>query len=270
VKFLTLPEVDCSIPWRETGNPDDEDELSDEVDESNVQLDITRTESLFSTNKVDSSINVRQSCQYTDRDGVCCTISDGYFAWVVNEKNEKIPILNNINIWIPKEKLTLIVGSVGSGKSSLLSAIIGEMVKISGHISWSETNSFIGYVGESPWLINSSLQENITFGYPFDRKRYDKVIKACALQADIDILPNGDFTEIGERGINLSGGQKERIALARAIYSPANTLVLDDTLSALDPIVGSHVFEHAIKVNISILFDICLKKKEKKIFIQNP
>ena len=110
-------------------------------------------------------------------------------------------------------------------------------------------NHFVGYVGQNPWLINTTLQDNITFGYPFIKKRYDKVIKACALQTDINILPNGDMTEIGERGINLSGGQKDRIALARAIYSPANTLILDDTLSALDPIVGNHVFEWAIKVS---------------------
>ncbi len=262
-KFLALPEVDCSIPWRKS---DPNEELSFEVDKndkSDIPLIIDRNE-CNASDETDSRISLNMNNKFKDieyknqlkniEDDMCCTIKDGSFAWILNDNKEGIPILKDINISIPKEKLTLIVGPIGCGKSSLLSAMIGEMVRIRGHINWSQNNSFIGYVADSPWLINMSLQDNITFGFPFDSKRYYKVIKACALQPDIDILPSGDATEIGERGINLSGGQKQRIALARAIYSSANTIVLDDTLSALDPIVGAHVFRKAIKVFIIKIF----------------
>lgn len=257
--FLSVPEVDPNIPWRtrvSTLRTRNRVLINDEFyvkNDTKSSFDGNESQLLINnTNNIDIKTKTHQKLRKISSHSKpwsedCVEIRDGTFAWNLDEDP---PVLYDINITIPKDKLTLIVGSVGSGKTSLLAAIMGEMIKMKGTVSWSQNNTFIGYVGQNPWLINTTLQDNITFGNPFIKKRYDKVIKACALQTDINILPKGDMTEIGERGINLSGGQKDRIALARAIYSPANTLILDDTLSALDPIVGNHVFEFAIKVRI--------------------
>ncbi|ODN02369.1 ATP-binding cassette sub-family C member 8 [Orchesella cincta] len=153
--------------------------------------------------------------------------------------------LSEISIQIPKEKLTVVVGATGSGKSSLISAILGEMRKSNGEITWGKGTS-IAYAAQKPWMLNASVRDNILFGKPFKPGRYKKVIQACALQPDIDILPENDLTEIGQKGINLSGGQKQRIATARTLYSNANVVILDDPLSALDVEVAHHVLDAGI------------------------
>ncbi|XP_074096275.1 sulfonylurea receptor [Cotesia typhae] len=147
---------------------------------------------------------------------------------------------------IPREKLTLIVGKTGSGKTSLISAMLGEIPQLRGQISWSR-DTHLAYVPQRPWLLNTSLRENIVFGSMYSRTRYRNVLKACALQPDVEILPGKDMTQIGEKGINLSGGQKQRIAIARAIYSDADTVIFDDPLSALDQQVGQHIFDQVIQ-----------------------
>lgn len=129
------------------------------------------------------------------------------------------------------------------GKSSLISAFLGEMDKISGRVN---TVGKIAYVSQQAWIQNCTLQDNILFGKPMDRKAYEQVISACALRQDIDMLPGGDQTEIGEKGINLSGGQKQRVSLARAVYNNADVYLLDDPLSAVDSHVGKHIFEQVI------------------------
>ena len=156
-------------------------------------------------------------------------ISNGNFSWI----NKEI-ILKNIDLEVKKKSLTAVVGSVGSGKSSLISALLGEMEKHSGTVNVDGT---IAYVSQIPWIQNATLMDNILFGKPFDKEFYDKVVYACALSSDLSMLPAGDQTEIGEKGINLSGGQKQRVALARAVYSEADIYILDDPLSAVD----SHV-----------------------------
>ncbi|XP_034942129.1 ATP-binding cassette sub-family C member Sur-like [Chelonus insularis] len=147
---------------------------------------------------------------------------------------------------IPRGKLTLIVGKTGSGKTSLISAMLSEVLKLQGKIEWAK-DSQVAYVSQKPWLLNTTLRENIIFGSTYNRIRYRCVLKACALQPDIDILPGKDMTRIGEKGINLSGGQKQRIAIARAVYSDADTVILDDPLSALDQAVGQQIFDQAIQ-----------------------
>ncbi|CAG9537242.1 unnamed protein product [Cercopithifilaria johnstoni] len=147
---------------------------------------------------------------------------------------------------LPKKSLIAVVGRVGSGKSSLLSAILGEMEKIKGYIG---VSGQMGTVSQQPWIQNSTLRNNIIFGKQFDREFYDKIMEACALIDDLAILPNGDATEIGEKGINLSGGQKARVALARAIYQNCDIYLLDDPLSAVDSHVGKHIFEKVIGHN---------------------
>ncbi|KAF9181719.1 hypothetical protein BGZ50_005356 [Haplosporangium sp. Z 11] len=151
--------------------------------------------------------------------------------------------LRNINLEIPRGQLVAIVGAVGSGKSSLLNALVGEMRKTSGTMEYGDT---IGYCPQSAWIQNATLKDNILFGLPLDEDRYKQVIKDCALERDIQILPDGDQTEIGERGINLSGGQKQRVNIARAVYFNANVVLLDDPLSAVDAHVGKYLFKNCI------------------------
>lgn len=144
---------------------------------------------------------------------------------------------------VEKNSLVAIVGTVGSGKSTIISACLGETDKISGRVN---TVGKIAYVSQQAWIQNATLQDNILFGKPMDRKRYNQVISACSLKPDIEMLPAGDQTEIGEKGINLSGGQKQRISLARAVYCDADIYFLDDPLSAVDSHVGRHIFEQVI------------------------
>lgn len=139
--------------------------------------------------------------------------------------------------------MNAIVGSVGAGKSSLVSAFLGEMDKISGRVN---TVGKIAYVSQQAWIQNATLQDNILFGKELNKSLYKKIIEACALKPDFDMLPAGDQTEIGEKGINLSGGQKQRVSLARAVYANADIYFLDDPLSAVDSHVGKHIFEKVI------------------------
>jgi len=167
--------------------------------------------------------------------------------------------LKNIACSIERGSLVAIVGSVGSGKSSFLSAVLGEMEAVDGGKVYMPPKDgeepkagLVSYCSQSPWVVNDTLRGNILFGRPYVEERYDEVVAACALLDDLAVLPAGDKTEIGERGINLSGGQKARIALARAMYSEETQLMLlDDPLSAVDAHVGEHLFKHAITGKIS-------------------
>eukprot|EP01155_Anaeramoeba_flamelloides_P023514 Anaeramoba_flamelloidesa807701_5206.p1 GENE.a807701_5206~~a807701_5206.p1 ORF type:complete len:948 (-),score=243.47 a807701_5206:15-2858(-) len=138
----------------------------------------------------------------------------------------------------------MIVGPVGSGKSSLLYAILGELPRKEGSISVKGT---IAYCPQEAWIQNATLKENIVFFKEFDDNRYKKVISCCALDPDFKILPGGDQTEIGEKGVNLSGGQKARVSLARSVYADKEIVLLDDPLSAVDAHVGRHIFDKCIK-----------------------
>jgi len=149
-----------------------------------------------------------------------------------------------MNTQIDAGSLVMIVGTVGSGKSSFLNALLGEMMLMSGHF---DMNGEVSYVSQETWIRNSTVQENILFETEFDPVRYRTVLEASQLALDLGALPNGDQTEIGERGINLSGGQKARIAIARAVYRPNyDILMLDDPLSAVDPHVAHAIFEQCI------------------------
>lgn len=163
-------------------------------------------------------------------------IKNGTFSW-----DGTVEVLKTINIAVKKASLTAVVGPVGSGKTSLISAFLGEMEKLSGSVN---IDGRIAYVPQQAWIQNATLQDNILFGKPLNKKLYEKVIESCALAADLEILPGGDQTEIGEKGINLSGGQKQRISLARAVYSNAEIYIFDDPLSAVDAHVGKHIFNH--------------------------
>ncbi|CAG7836472.1 unnamed protein product, partial [Allacma fusca] len=154
------------------------------------------------------------------------TVEDGSFAW-----EPETTVLKNVNLNVHDGELLAVVGTVGSGKSSLLASMLGELEKKNGKVN---TRGTIAYVPQQAWIQNVTLRDNILFGGPFEPAKYDRVIDACALKPDLEILPGGDQTEIGEKGINLSGGQKQRVSLARATYNNSDLYLFDDPLSAVD------------------------------------
>lgn len=166
-------------------------------------------------------------------------IDKASFTWEEVEK----PILKNINATVSSGALVAIVGQVGSGKSSFLSSLLGDLQKVEGKV---QLNGKVAYAQQQAWIQNLTLRDNILFSSEYSSEKYNRVIDACALSQDIDILPAGDMTEIGEKGINLSGGQKQRVSLARAVYANADVYFLDDPLSAVDTHVGKHLFDHVI------------------------
>lgn len=167
------------------------------------------------------------------------SITDGVFSWSRAES----PTLRRLNVCIPEGSLVAVVGHVGSGKSSLLSAVLGEMDKLEGTVA---VKGSVAYVPQQAWIQNSTLKNNIIFGQERREAWYQGVVEACALQPDLEILPAGDETEIGEKGVNLSGGQKQRVSLARAVYCDRAIYLLDDPLSAVDAHVGKHIFDQVI------------------------
>ncbi|KAF9142606.1 hypothetical protein BGX30_002585 [Mortierella sp. GBA39] len=151
--------------------------------------------------------------------------------------------LTNINLRVPDGHLTAFVGRIGQGKSSLMSAIMGEMYKLHGSVT---VYGDLAYVPQQAWIINATVRDNIIFGKAFDQDLYERVIYASGLKPDFEMLSAGDQTEIGERGINLSGGQKQRVSLARAAYQDADIYILDDPLSAVDAHVDQHLWQNLL------------------------
>ncbi|XP_061393041.1 probable multidrug resistance-associated protein lethal(2)03659 [Musca vetustissima] len=152
--------------------------------------------------------------------------------------------LNDINLRIEPGTLVAIIGPVGSGKSSLIQSILGELKPAAGTI---KVNGTLSYASQEPWLFTGTVRKNILFGQPMDRSRYRAVVKKCALEKDFKLLPYGDKTIVGERGASLSGGQKARISLARAVYCRTSIYLLDDPLSAVDTHVGRHLFDKCMR-----------------------
>ncbi|XP_075686275.1 multidrug resistance-associated protein 1-like isoform X2 [Rhinoderma darwinii] len=169
----------------------------------------------------------------------CIDMRNATFSWSKNDP----PSLKEINLTIPDGSLIAVVGQVGCGKSSLLSALLGEMEKKDGIVA---VKGGIAYVPQQAWIQNASLKDNILFGRERKEPQYKSVLEACALLPDLEILPSADRTEIGEKGVNLSGGQKQRVSLARAVYCNADVYLLDDPLSAVDAHVGKHIFDKVI------------------------
>ncbi|KAJ7459489.1 multidrug resistance-associated ABC transporter [Mycena galericulata] len=151
--------------------------------------------------------------------------------------------LRNLKLRVPRGAFVAIVGRVGSGKSSILQALISEMRKTAGTVTFGGS---IAYVPQSAWIRNASLRQNVVFGQEDDEEKFRQVIRACNLEHDLEVLPHGEDTEIGERGINLSGGQKARVSLARAAYSKSDVVLLDDPLSAVDSYVGKAILDECI------------------------
>uniref|UniRef100_A0A6B0VFE5 Putative abc transporter c family member n=1 Tax=Ixodes ricinus TaxID=34613 RepID=A0A6B0VFE5_IXORI len=172
-------------------------------------------------------------------EGAAVTLSHATFSW----SKEVPPVLKDVNLNVKAGSLVAVVGSVGSGKSSLLSAVLGALEKVSGSV---DVQGRIAYVAQQSWIQNATLKENIIFTNSVDEDRYRKVVEACALIPDLDMLPGGDNTQVGDKGFNLSGGQKLRISLARAVFHDADVYLLDDPFSAVDIHVASHLFDHVV------------------------
>uniref|UniRef100_A0ACD5UVY2 Uncharacterized protein n=1 Tax=Avena sativa TaxID=4498 RepID=A0ACD5UVY2_AVESA len=172
------------------------------------------------------------------------SIKNGNFSW---ELQAERPTLSNVNLDVPVGSLVAIVGSTGEGKTSLISAMLGEIAPVSGSDTSVAVRGSVAYVPQVSWIFNATVRDNILFGSPFQPPRYERAIDVTSLRHDLDLLPGGDLTEIGERGVNISGGQKQRVSMARAVYSDSDVYIFDDPLSALDAHVGRQVFDKCIK-----------------------
>ncbi|XP_072838914.2 multidrug resistance-associated protein 1 [Pogona vitticeps] len=202
-----------------------------------ASVSLKRLRVFLSHEELDLDSIVRGSIK--DSDGNSVVVKNATFSWSRSDP----PSLHNITFAVPQRRLIAIVGQVGCGKSSLLSALLGEMEKREGFVS---IQGSVAYVPQQAWIQNATLEQNILFGMEMKGSQYKRVLEACALLPDLEIFPSGDQTEIGEKGVNLSGGQKQRVSLARAVYCNADVYLLDDPLSAVDAHVGKHIFEKVI------------------------
>ena len=172
--------------------------------------------------------------------------NNSYNGSVENEKD--ILLLKNISLNIDRGELIGIFGEVGSGKTLLLNAILNNMDILNKHTKGNiKIYGRISYISQNPWILNDTIKNNILFFNEYDEERYKQVIKICELEQDIKIINGGDYAEIGEKGVNLSGGQKARIAIARALYANADIYLFDDPLSAVDAYVGLKLFKNVIQ-----------------------
>ncbi|KAK6161163.1 hypothetical protein DH2020_004544 [Rehmannia glutinosa] len=194
---------------------------------SQAIISLGRLDSYLISHELGDNIVERdESCDGT----IAVEVKEGSFAW---DDEGGQTVLTEVNFEVKKGELAAIVGTVGSGKSSLLAS-----VRVCGTTA---------YVAQTSWIQNATIQENILFGSPMDNEKYKNVIKVCSLEKDLEMMEHGDQTEIGERGINLSGGQKQRIQLARAVYQDCDIYLLDDIFSAVDAHTGTEIFKGSLK-----------------------
>ncbi|ESQ55603.1 hypothetical protein EUTSA_v10024220mg [Eutrema salsugineum] len=170
-------------------------------------------------------------------------VEDASCIWSNNVEEENNLTIKHVSLRVPKGSFVAIIGEVGSGKTSLLNSLLGEMQCVHGSIL---LNGSVAYVPQVPWILSGTLRENILFGKNFDSKRYFDTLSACALDVDISLMVGGDMAFIGDKGLNLSGGQRARLALARAIYQGSDMYLLDDVLSAVDSQVGCWILQSAL------------------------
>uniref|UniRef100_A0A8C6RER0 ATP-binding cassette, sub-family member 2 n=1 Tax=Nannospalax galili TaxID=1026970 RepID=A0A8C6RER0_NANGA len=202
-----------------------------------ASVSIDRLEKYLGGDDLDTSA-IRHVCSFDK----AVQFSEASFTW----DQDLEATIQDVNLDIMPGQLVAVVGTVGSGKSSLISAMLGEMENVRGHITIKGTTA---YVPQQSWIQNGTIKDNILFGSELNEEKYQQVLEACALLPDLEMLPGGDLAEIGEKGINLSGGQKQRVSLARAVYQNSDIYILDDPLSAVDAHVGKHIFNKVVGPN---------------------
>ncbi|XP_057851270.2 putative ABC transporter C family member 15 [Cryptomeria japonica] len=202
-----------------------------------TKVSLERVTSFLQQEEVQQDAVEKVSKETTD---MAIEIKEGVFSW---DPSSSSPTIRGLNVKIERGMRVAVCGTVGSGKSSLLSCMLGEIPKISGTLRISGTKA---YVPQSPWIQSGKVEDNILFGREKDKTMYEIVLQACALEKDLELLPNGDQTQIGERGINLSGGQKQRMQIARALYQDADIYLFDDPFSAVDAHTGTHIFQQCL------------------------
>lgn len=188
----------------------------------------------------------KQSNKHDDNLGECGSVQMVNYSGKWN-KSSSIENLKKVSIDAKPKELVVVIGSVGSGKTCLLHALLNEIETVTGYC---RLNGKVSYAPQEAWCFRGSIRENITLGEterPFDQRRFDEVVKICSLDRDLQLFPDGDKTFVGEKGYTLSGGQKARISLARAVYNDSDVYLLDDPLSAVDPHVANHIFEECIR-----------------------
>ena len=211
------------------------------------ELTADAVEAWVSMKRIDKYLKAPERNRYITPSDIIA-LEDASIAWPSDSQEEDPDrfALKNVNVQFPKKELSVISGKTGSGKSLFLASILGEADRLAGYVKVPQAPSFeerfdykanksdwvidsaIAFVAQIPWIENASIKDNILFGLPYDSGRYKKVINCCALEKDLHLLPDGELTDIGANGINLSGGQRWRVSFARALYSRAGILVLDD------------------------------------------
>ncbi|BCS21501.1 putative ABC bile acid transporter [Aspergillus puulaauensis] len=257
-------------------------------------------EAKVSADRIDSYLSSPEKVSNTaDVDTI--TFKDATVAWPSEDAQEDNWecdrfVLRHVSLQFPPKGLTAIVGKTGSGKSLLLASILGECDVLSGSVEVPHApplsqrfdhlatranwilDTAIAYVAQNPWMENATIKDNILFGLPYDRQRYRQTLFASGLEKDMTMLPDGDLTDIGANGINLSGGQRWRISFARALYSRAGILVMDDIFSALDAETGRHVYEHALtgelgqgrtRILVTHHAGLCLPRTDYCVLLEN-
>ncbi|KAF9973931.1 hypothetical protein BGZ73_002800 [Actinomortierella ambigua] len=249
--YLSLPEVD-SPRLGDNGNSlghlyesQDRHHLSQQDQQQNGRMKGVVTDGLVMNGSHRASVDEKELERRAREQmiaGLRIYMKDADFSWLESQISN--PTLKFINLNVKPKELVAVVGDVGSGKSSLLTAIMGQIKLVAGDKT---VHGSMAYVPHDAWLLNATLKENILFGKPYHRQKYNDILRVCALNRDLNLLSNGDETEIGERGVNLSHGQRQRVSLARAVYSDAEIMLLDDPLSGMDAQIGKHIFQECIK-----------------------
>lgn len=251
-------------------------------------------DTLVSIRRIETYLNGPEM-ETTLTEGTGVAFVDATVAWPVDEEvpDEDRFILRNVNLSFPAGELSVISGKTGTGKSLLLNALLGEADLLQGSILMPPTTppqerhdemahpgnwillGSVAYVGQTPWLESASFRDNVLFGLPFLEDRYNRVLEICALKRDLEILTDGDETELGANGVNLSGGQKWRVTLARAIYSRAEILIMDDIFSAVDAHVGRQIFEMCVtgdmckgRTRVLVTHHVALVESEAKYLVE--
>ncbi|KAK5230671.1 hypothetical protein LTR47_007525 [Exophiala xenobiotica] len=254
-------------------------------------------DAMVSAKRVQEYLDAPERTEYS-KPGDTISFKDATIAWPSDQPAEEDQqfTLSNLNISFPKKELSVISGRTGSGKSLMLASIIGEAEVLAGTLTVPKSppadqrhdelankgnwiiDSAIAFVAQIPWIENATIRENILFGLPLDNDRYQKVLSACALTKDLEMLQDGELTDIGANGINLSGGQKWRVSFARALYSRAGILILDDIFSAVDAHVGRHLFEQALtgdlgqgrtRILVTHHVALCLPRTNYSVLLSN-